>query len=80
MSKIDRDLHIISHILQYSNEVDETVTRFGNTFECFDLDKIYQNAATMCILQIGELVGRFSYELKRVSLFPSRFMIEGIEQ
>ena len=62
MDKVKKDLSIIEHILAYCAEIEQTVTRFGGTFESFETDKIYRNAATMCILQIGELVGRLSPE------------------
>jgi len=64
MDKAKRDLSIISHILAYCIEIEQTAAHFGNTFESFDSDKIYRNAATMCILQIGELAGRLSEEFK----------------
>jgi uncharacterized protein with HEPN domain len=57
MDKDKRDLQIISHILDYCTEIDQTVIRFGNSVESFNSDKIYRNAATMCIFQIGELAG-----------------------
>lgn len=57
MDKAKKDLSIIEHILAYCTEIEQTVTRFGDTFESFEMDKIYRNAATMCILQIGELAG-----------------------
>lgn len=43
-------------------EIEQTVARFGDDFETFEKDKIYRNAAIMCILQIGELAGRLSPE------------------
>lgn len=62
MDKAKKDLSIIEHILAYCTEIEQTVTRFGDTFESFETDKIYRNATTMCILQIGELAGRLSPE------------------
>ena len=53
MDKAKKDLSIIEHIFAYCTEIEQTVTRFGDTFESFETDKIYRNAATMCILQIG---------------------------
>jgi uncharacterized protein with HEPN domain len=57
-----KNASIVSHILEYCIEIEQTVARFGNDFETFRHDKIYRNAATMCILQIGELTGRLSPE------------------
>ncbi len=58
MDKAKKDLSIIEHILVYCAEIEQTVARFGDNFESFETDKIYRNAATMCILQIGELADR----------------------
>lgn len=60
MQTDNRDSSIVRHILNYCNEIDQTVLRFGNNPQQFREDKIYRNAATMCILQIGELAGRLS--------------------
>lgn len=56
----DRDRSVVRHILEYCGEIDETVLRFGDSYENFAGDKIYRNAVTMCILQIGELAGKLS--------------------
>ncbi len=57
-----KDMRFITHILEYCEEVEQTVERFGDSLEVFSSDKIYRNAVTMCILQIGELTGRLSDE------------------
>jgi uncharacterized protein with HEPN domain len=62
MNKNNKDFNIISHILEYCIEIEDTVNLFGDTFERFSSDKIFRNAATMCILQIGELAGRLTKE------------------
>ena len=62
MDRTKKDLSIIKHILVYCTEIEQTVTRFGSALESFETDKIYRNAAMMCILQIGELAGRLSSE------------------
>ena len=41
MDKAKKDLSIIEHILTYCGEIEQTVIRFGNTFESFETDKIY---------------------------------------
>jgi uncharacterized protein with HEPN domain len=62
MDKPNKDFRIIERILAYCAEIEQTVAHFGDTFEIFETDKIFRNAATMCILQIGELAGRLSPE------------------
>lgn len=56
----NRDLYILKKIIQYCNEADETIHRFGDSIDDLRADKIYKNAAAMCVLQIGELVGHLS--------------------
>lgn len=62
MDNSKKNLSIIQHILDYCNEIEQTIARFGGAIDIFQTDKIYRNAATMCILQIGELAGRLSSE------------------
>ena len=38
--------------------------RFGNDVSVFRNDPIYRNAAALCILQIGELVGKLTEEFR----------------
>lgn len=60
MKPLDRDISILEHILSYCGQIEQTVERFGNDFVLFAADPIYRNAAALCILQIGELVGRLT--------------------
>jgi len=60
MANKERDLYIVNKIIKYCMEVDETIIRFGNSVEILRADNIYKNAAAMCILQIGELIGNLS--------------------
>jgi uncharacterized protein with HEPN domain len=64
MTRDRRDISILRKIVNYCDEIDQTIERFGNTYELLQNDKIYQNAAAMCILQIGELVGHLSDEFR----------------
>ena len=56
----DRNISILEHIVKYCDQIDETVQRFGDSYDCFSKDEIYRNAAAMCILQIGELAGKLT--------------------
>lgn len=64
MPKTEREASILRHIVSYCMDIQETVDRFGNSFEIFSTDKAYRNACAMCILQIGELVGLLSSDFK----------------
>ena len=39
---------------------DMAVNRFGKSYDTFSNDPVYRNAVSLCILQIGELVGNLS--------------------
>ena len=51
MKPLDRDTHILEHIVSYCQQIEETVARFGNDGSIFSSDPIYRNAAALCILQ-----------------------------
>ena len=59
-----RDEIVIKKIIQYADEIDETISHFNLTHESFTEDFIARNAIAMCILQIGELVGKLSEGFK----------------
>lgn len=66
MKPLDRDISILEHIVSYCDQIDMTVERFGDSQEIFLSDPIYRNAAALCILQIGELVGKLSEEFRTI--------------
>jgi len=60
MKSLDRNISILEHIVDYCGQIEETILRFGNSYQAFCEDKIYRNAAAMCVLQIGELAGKLT--------------------
>lgn len=64
MPATNRDRDIIEHILRYCNQVETAHQDFGHSKDRFAESTTYQNAVSMCILQIGELVGRLSDDFK----------------
>ena len=60
MPTINRDRDIVRHILRYCEQVDTAHKDFGHSKERFEANTTYQNAVSMCILQIGELINRLS--------------------
>ena len=60
----DRDITVLKRIVQYADEIDGTLSRFSLEFDKFKADYVVKNAISMCVLQIGELVGKLSGELK----------------
>ena len=56
----DRDITILKRIVQYAEEINGTIVRFDLDLDKFRGDFIAKNAISMCILQIGELVGNLT--------------------
>ena len=55
---------VLKKIIQYADEINATILRFNLTPNSFADDFVARNAISMCILQIGELVGKLSDEFK----------------
>ena len=64
MKPLDRNIGILEHIIHYCEQIEETIKRFGNSYEVFKVDVIYRNAAAMCVLQIGELAGKLTDDFR----------------
>ena len=64
MSNPDRNRNILQHMLMYCDQADAAIARFGNDYTAFSVDVVFQNAAAMCLLQIGELAGHLSDDFK----------------
>lgn len=60
----NRDEIVVKKVIQYADEICETIRRLELTRDKFANDFIAKNAISMCILQIGELVGKLSDEFK----------------
>lgn len=60
----DRDHDLIEHILRYCNQIDTAHRDFDQSEDVFRKSTTYQNAISLCILQIGELVNRLSDDFK----------------
>lgn len=64
MKPLNRDRSILEHIISYCEQIEATIDRFGNSYAVFSDDPIYRNAAALCILQIGELVGKLTEDFR----------------
>lgn len=60
----DRDVIILKKMIQYADEIAMTVDTMNLDFEKFETDFIAKNAIAMCVLQIGELVGKLTDDFK----------------
>ena len=47
-----RDEIVLKKIIQYADEISETISRFNLTQDSFTEDFVARNAISMCILQI----------------------------
>ena len=59
-----RDLALLEHMLEYCESIEAAVSRFGNSVEVFCADKAYHDLVCFYLLQIGELAGLLSSELR----------------
>ena len=64
MKPLERNISILEHIVDYCDQIAETIRRFGNDYSVFSTDAIYRNAAALCVLQIGELAGKLTDEFR----------------
>jgi uncharacterized protein with HEPN domain len=60
LNKRDRD--ILEHIIEYCDEIKLATAMFDDTLETLKANRVYKNAVSMCILQIGELTTHFTKE------------------
>ena len=65
MPDSSRDREIVAHIYRYCEQIEVAHEDFGRSRERFDRSTTYQNAVSMCILQIGELVNHLTDDFKR---------------
>ena len=57
-----RDHNVVEHIINYCEQLSETLQEINFDRDRFLASHTYQNAVAMCILQIGELVKQLSEE------------------
>ena len=58
------DIQLLEHIADYCDDIVEHLTNIGASREKFYSDTMAQHSIAFCILQIGELVGKLSQELR----------------
>ena len=59
-----RDKQRLSHIVDYCRDISTALERFGKDEQIFAKDKDYHDVIAFRILQIGELAGNLSEELR----------------
>lgn len=61
----ERTKKILLTIIKHCNIIEDTKKHFGNNYNNFEENSIYQNAILTPVTQIGELVKRLSDEFKQ---------------
>ena len=61
---LQRDYQCLEHIVDYCEDIADTLSRIEGSKETFKSDTMIQYSIAFCILQIGELVGKLSSELR----------------
>ena len=64
MPASNRDRDVVEHILRYCDQIETAHADFRRSRDRFDESSTYQNAVSMCILQIGELVNHLTDAFK----------------
>lgn len=65
MRPAERDNDQLGIILRYCERLDASLERFGRSYEAFAEDIPFQDSCSLCLIQVGEAVGRLSDEFKR---------------
>ena len=59
-----RDERILEHILDYCDDIAQDLSSIESSRDAFMANTTIQRSIAFCILQIGELVGKLSEELR----------------
>lgn len=58
----NKDVMILKKVIKYCEDIETLKKKYNNRFDVFQNDISFQYSVNMCIIQIGELVGRLSEE------------------
>lgn len=64
MSIVSRDRSALQYMIDYCQQIQETVSLFGQDYEIFTANRTYRNACSLCILQIGELTNTLTEDFR----------------
>ena len=56
----DKDREIVQKMIKYCCDIDFLMEKYQSDFQKYKTDISFQYACNMCIIQIGELVSRFT--------------------
>ncbi len=58
----NEDRIVLERIIGYCDDIESLLKEYGNDFGLYKEKIAFQYSCNMCIIQIGELVGRLSYD------------------
>lgn len=61
------DLQRLKHIFDYCSAIENTISRYGDSFETYLSDLDFQRSLCFSIFQIGELSGGLSEEFRKAT-------------
>ena len=61
------DLQRVAHIQEYCERIQNSISRYGCSFESFSTDEDFQQSVAFSVLQIGELSKGLSEEYRRIT-------------
>lgn len=64
MSREERDIEVLIHILELCNDCTNVIVEFGKSFEIFCEKRSYQLAVEMAVYEATEYTGHLSQEFK----------------
>lgn len=74
----NKDIEVLHKIVQYCDDIELLKQKYEYSFESYKNDISFQYSCNMCIIQIGELVGRLSDECMEVYDEIPWFAIKGM--
>ena len=60
MNRNERDIDQLHVIVRYCDRLDAAIAQFGDSYERFEENTVFQDSCSLCIIQIGEAVNRLS--------------------
>ena len=61
---LPRDAQLLEHMLDYCEDISRYLAGSSGSVDAFLSDSMLQQSVSFCILQIGELVGKLSEQLR----------------
>lgn len=65
MRQAERDNDQLGIILDYCERMDKAFAHFGDDYDLFEDSEPFQDACSLCLIQMGEAVNRLSDEFKK---------------